>query len=73
VALSPSGYGDYFIAFIHDLTRAGYRVSEVGYALHERRYGDSKSAQSLINFIFLGLRYVTRIFSVRIHDFVHTK
>lgn len=67
VALSPSGYGDYFIEFIYDVIRAGYKIKEVGYALHDRLYGTSKSAESLIGFLILGLRYVIRIFSVRIH------
>lgn len=66
VTLIPFGYGDYFIEFIYDAHRAGLRIKEVGYAFRDRSVGVSKSAPSLISFFITGLRYILRIFSLRL-------
>jgi len=66
VTLIPFGYGDYFIEFIYDAYRAGLKIKEVGYAFRDRSVGISKSAPSLIRFLINGLRYVMRIFSLRL-------
>lgn len=66
VTLMPFGYGDYFIEFIYDAYRAGLKIKEVGYAFKDRSHGISKSAPSLVSFLITGLRYVLRIFSLRI-------
>jgi len=66
VTLIPFGYGDYFIEFIYDAHRAGLKIKEVGYAFRDRSVGVSKSAPSLISFFVTGLRYVLRIFSLRL-------
>jgi dolichol-phosphate mannosyltransferase len=66
VTLMPFGYGDYFIEFIYDAYRAGLKIKEVGYAFRDRSVGISKSAPSLLGFFVMGLRYVLRIFSLRI-------
>lgn len=66
VTLIPYGYGDYFIEFIYDAHRAGLKIKEVGYAFRDRSVGLSKSAPSLISFFVTGLRYILRIFSLRL-------
>jgi dolichol-phosphate mannosyltransferase len=66
VTLIPFGYGDYFIEFIYDAHRAGLKIKEVGYAFTDRTRGVSKSAPSVIAFFVTGLRYVLRIFSLRL-------
>lgn len=66
VTLIPFGYGDYFIEFIYDAYRAGLKIKEVGYAFKDRSVGISKSAPSLVSFLITGLRYVLRIFSLRL-------
>ena len=65
VTLMPFGHGEYFIEFIYDVYRAGLKIKEVGYAFRDRTVGISKSAPSLIVFLFTGLQYVLRIFSLR--------
>ncbi|HRN49827.1 MAG TPA: glycosyltransferase [Anaerolineales bacterium] len=65
VTLIPFGYGEYFIEFIYDAHRAGLRIKEVGYLFKDRSLGVSKSAPSLISFFVTGLRYVLRIFNIR--------
>lgn len=65
VTLIPFGYGEYFIEFIYDAHRAGLRIKEVGYSFKDRSLGVSKSAPSLISFFVTGLRYVLRIFNIR--------
>lgn len=66
VTFIPFGYGDYFIEFIYDAHRAGLKIKEVGYAFRDRSVGVSKSAPSLISFFVTGLRYILRIFSLRL-------
>lgn len=65
VTLIPFGYGDYFIEFIYDAHRLGLKIKEVGYAFRDRTVGVSKSAPSLLSFLLTGLRYILRIFSLR--------
>lgn len=66
VTFIPFGYGDYFIEFIYDAHRAGLKIKEVGYAFRDRSVGVSKSAPSLVSFFVTGLRYILRIFSLRL-------
>lgn len=66
VTLMPFGYGDYFIEFIYDAFRAGLKIKEVGYAFRDRSVGVSKSAPSIVSFFITGVRYVMRIFSLRL-------
>lgn len=66
ITLVPIGYGDYFIEFMYDAQRQNLRIKEVGYAFRDRSVGVSKSASSLICLLITGLRYVLRIFSLRL-------
>ncbi len=66
ITIVPIGYGDYFIEFIYDACRAGLKIKEVGYEFRDRTKGVSKSAPSLVRFLVTGLRYVIRIFSLRL-------
>lgn len=65
VSIIPTGYGAYFIEFLFTCRRKGLRVTEVGYAFRDRAVGVSKSAPSLLRFIWTGMGYVTRILTAR--------
>lgn len=54
-------YGEYFIALIHSLLIKGYRVAEVPYDLTCRKYGYSKTAQSVWGFFKRGFKYVSMV------------
>ncbi len=66
VTIIPFGYGEYFIEVVSDALRAGLKVVEVGYAFKDRAVGISKSMPSLWAFFRTGMRYVRRIFAIRI-------
>jgi hypothetical protein len=66
VSLIPTGYGAYFMEFLHTCRRKGLTVHEVPYTFRDRQKGISKSAPSLWRFFSTGLQYVTRIFIARL-------
>jgi len=51
-------YGEYFIDYIFRALRRGYRIIEVPYVCLPRLRGESKTGQSMIQFIRRGWRYV---------------
>ena len=55
-------YGEYFIAFIFNASRAGYRIVEVPYSLGPRRAGQSKTDDAFLRF---GSLYLTTIIKLR--------
>jgi len=63
------GFGDFFIEFIYDCCRRGFRVVEVPYRLGVRTDGDSKSCPNLVAFLRLGFRYCTRIIATRFRPY----
>ncbi len=65
VSLTPSGYGAYFIEFLHACCRKGLKVVEIPYTFTERTKGVSKSNTNLFQFGIAGLGYVTRIIKTR--------
>jgi len=65
VSLNPSGYGAYFIEFIHACCRKGFKVVELPYTFTERTRGVSKSNVNFIQFGLAGLGYLTRILRSR--------
>ncbi|MBI4831559.1 MAG: glycosyltransferase [Candidatus Lindowbacteria bacterium] len=68
VTLIPIGYGEYFIEMVYDAYRSGLKIVEVGYAFRDRSAGLSKSMPSLWAFFKTGMRYIIRIFSLRIRS-----
>jgi len=65
VRLHPEGFGEYFIEFIHDCHREGFKITEVGYVYGNRAGGVSKSTDNFLVFLELGLGYVKKIFRLR--------
>ncbi len=66
VTLIPTGHGEYCFEFIYDACRKGLRVREVGYCFRERTAGESKSAPSVLRFLYTGAKYAARIFVARL-------
>ncbi len=65
VSLNPSGYGAYFIEFIHACCRKGFKVVELPYTFTERLKGVSKSNVNIFQFGMAGFGYLTRILKSR--------
>lgn len=66
VSIIPTGYGAYFMEFLYMCRRKGLSVVEVPYAFTDRTKGVSKSAPSVIRFLWTGMGYVTRILIARL-------
>lgn len=66
VSIIPTGYGAYFMEFLYTCRRKGLRVAEVPYTFRDRTKGVSKSAPSLLRFVWTGMGYVVRIFLARL-------
>lgn len=48
VSIATTNYGEYFVEFIYDSLKAGYKVKEVPYIFTDRSAGDSKTGESII-------------------------
>jgi dolichol-phosphate mannosyltransferase len=66
VSVIPTGYGAYFIEFLYTCRKKGLTVYEMPYVFRDRQKGVSKSAPSLISFLYTGTQYVWRIFIARL-------
>ncbi len=66
VSIIPTGYGAYFMEFLYTCRRKGLSVVEVPYAFTDRTKGVSKSAPSLLRFLWTGMGYVVRILISRL-------
>jgi dolichol-phosphate mannosyltransferase len=66
VSIIPTGYGAYFIEFIHTCCRKGLTVFEMPYQFRDRTKGVSKSFPNLVGFAKTGMQYVLRILIARI-------
>jgi dolichol-phosphate mannosyltransferase len=62
----PTGYGEYFIEFIHACRVKGLAVSEVPCVYSDRIAGRSKSDVNFLHFLHLGFRYGMRIIITRL-------
>jgi len=65
VTLSPRGYGSYFIEFLFDSKKKGFKIKEVPYLFRDRTKGISKSAPNLLNVVKLGIEYGLRVITTR--------
>jgi dolichol-phosphate mannosyltransferase len=54
----PGDHGEYFIALWADLVGRGVRVVEVGYKIQPRRFGRSKTANELADYVRRGRLYL---------------
>jgi dolichol-phosphate mannosyltransferase len=51
-------HGEYFIQLTSDLVRSGARIAEVGYRIQARKYGRSKTANELSDYVRRGRAYL---------------
>lgn len=51
-------YGEYFIDFIYNVRRCGYKVVEIPYYCLPRRKGVSKTGDNLMDYITKGRKYI---------------
>ena len=68
VSIDPRGFGEYFIEFAYKCMRKGFSVVEVGYCYTDRATGSSKSNESLLTFLRLGIHYVIKVLSIRVKN-----
>lgn len=66
VSIIPTGYGAYFMEFLYSCRRKGLTIREVPYAFTDRTKGVSKSAPSLMKFLWTGAGYVLRVCTARL-------
>jgi dolichol-phosphate mannosyltransferase len=55
------GHGEFFIEFLYKAHKLGSKIIEIPYTHPRDIEGTSKTASSIIRFIYLGLRYLVRI------------
>jgi dolichol-phosphate mannosyltransferase len=55
------GHGEFFIEFLYKAHKLGSKIIELPYTHPPDIEGTSKTASSIIKFIYLGLRYLVRI------------
>ncbi len=62
------GYGEYFIAFLHDAKKAGFRIREVPYTYVPRKAGLSKTSPSASTLLKHGFSYCRTIIALSLTD-----
>lgn len=65
VMIIPYGFGDFFIEFVYDCCKKGFKVHEMPFFLHSRDEGTSKSFPSLTGFLWMGFKYFVRVLATR--------
>ena len=66
IKINPKGFGQYFIEFAYQCHREGFKITEIGYAYGDRKGGVSKSTDSFLTFLKLGLGYITKIIILKL-------
>ena len=67
VSIYEHGYGEYFIKFIYDAQRKGFKIVEIPYANQDRIKGESKTGESLIGLLKQGYNYITGVIKIRLN------
>ena len=62
VTIIPYGHGEFFIEFIYDAVKKGFKVKEIPYIQSSDSLTNSKSNPNLLRFLYLGFLYFIRIF-----------
>jgi dolichol-phosphate mannosyltransferase len=65
IQIHPHGFGEYFIEFVYRSVRHNFKIVEVGYSYTNRASGQSKATISVGVFLYLGIRYATKILVTR--------
>jgi dolichol-phosphate mannosyltransferase len=58
-------YGEYFVDFVYRALRARYRVCELPYQAPPRRSGESKTGQTLSEYLWRGRKYLLTVLRLR--------
>ena len=62
VTFVASGHGEFFIEFIDNAHRKGFKIKEIPFLqFTDDKHGTSKTAPNLMKFVYLGLTYLIRI------------
>tara|TARA_A100001015_G_scaffold30928_1_gene34455 strand:- start:6794 stop:7597 length:804 start_codon:yes stop_codon:yes gene_type:complete len=64
-SFNKSSYGEYFIYVVSDLLKSNIEIIEKGYVCETRKYGESKTATSLVQLIKRGYPYIKVALKVR--------
>jgi glycosyltransferase involved in cell wall biosynthesis len=68
ITISRDGFGEYFIEFLFDCHRKGYKIHELGYTYNDRMHGISKSGETFFDILKVGKYYVSRILRLSISN-----
>ncbi|MBM3295581.1 MAG: polyprenol monophosphomannose synthase [Candidatus Aminicenantes bacterium] len=60
-------YGEYCIDYLYRAWRSGYKIQEIPFWLTSRKFGETKTAGNLVNYLRRGRKYVSIIFTSRFH------
>ena len=52
------GHGEFFLEFLYNTHRKGFKITEIPYIKKDEDDSDSKSAPNLVKFFFHGIMYV---------------
>lgn len=66
VKINPQGFGEYFIEFVHQCSKNKFKIIEVGYIYGNRAGGVSKSTDSIIIFLKLGIKYFLKVIGLKL-------
>ncbi|MBM3296991.1 MAG: polyprenol monophosphomannose synthase [Candidatus Aminicenantes bacterium] len=58
-------YGEYCIDYLYRAHRSGYRIKEIPFVLTSRKFGETKTASNLYNYLKRGRKYVSIILRLR--------
>jgi dolichol-phosphate mannosyltransferase len=59
-------YGEYFIDFIYNVRKRGYKIIELPYYCMPRRSGDSKTGDNLMDYLKRGWKYILLTLRLRL-------
>lgn len=63
VSFKGYGHGEFFIEFLYNVEKKGFKISETPFIQEKDAHPDkSKSAPNLFKFLYLGMKYIIRIF-----------
>lgn len=59
-------YGEYCIDFLYKAMNKGYRIKEIPYHCIPRKFGESKTAPSLLKYLKRGTKYINTILRLKL-------
>jgi dolichol-phosphate mannosyltransferase len=57
-------HGDYYMHLMYHLVSKGYRFEEIPYALEKRKFGESKTTASFLEFFVNGIKYLSVLLQI---------